>query len=228
MEEQVANSMKVYLGEELTAAVILIVAALAVVGFVVWWATSKYFSMKHRVDKLEELPCEKHSALLEGHSSQISETRALLSRMEGQLEILVANSIERGNQKIRSKSGGTYSAKHSPRRLNDNGISLFKDSGADKFLAEHKDHFLEKIAQLQPKTALDVEDLALAVLQTSTNEDIFIPLKNWVYNAPARRLRDENGNIINQEVDLNDVLFVISLPLRDMYLEANCNIQQND
>lgn len=86
------------------------------------------------------------------------------------------------------------------------------------------DFFIGKIEKLQPKTALDVEDLALAVLQTNTNDDMFIPLKSWVYNAPAREIKDADGNVKLQEIDLDDVIFVMSLPLRDRYLELHPEI----
>ena len=81
-----------------------------------------------------------------------------------------------------------------------------------------------KIEKLQPKTALDVEDLALAVLQTHTGDDMFISLKSWVYNAPSRVIKNPDGSTRTQDVDLDDVIFVLSLPLRDKYLELHPEI----
>ena len=144
--------------------------------------------------------------------------------MEGQLELLVQNSIEKGNRKIKKKSGLAFSAKHSPRQLNGNGIELLNDCGGKEFLETNMDFFIGKMEKLQPKTALDVEDMALAVLQTHTNEDMFIPLKSWVYNAPSREIKNPNGSTRIQDVDLDDVIFVLSLPLRDKYLELHPEI----
>ena len=161
---------------------------------------------------------------MDRHDEQLADTRAMMSRMEGQLELLVQNSIEKNNQKIRKKSGLAFSAKNSPRQLNQNGVELLKDSGGREFLDRNMDFFIRKIEKLQPKTALDVENMALAVLQTHTNEDMFIPIKSWIYNAPAMQLKNPDGSTRSQEVDIDDVIFVISLPLRDRYLELHPEI----
>ena len=199
----------------------------AVISGIVWitiWAvklTNKHKDISKRID---DLPCPHHTSKIDKHDEQFADTRALMSRMEGQLELLVQNSIEKGNRKIKKKSGLAFSAKHSPRQLNGNGIELLNDCGGKEFLETNMDFFIGKMEKLQPKTALDVEDMALAVLQTHTNEDMFIPLKSWVYNAPSREIKNPNGSTRIQDVDLDDVIFVLSLPLRDKYLELHPEI----
>ena len=199
----------------------------AVISGIVWitiWAvklTNKHKDISKRID---DLPCPHHTSKIDKHDEQFADTRALMSRMEGQLELLVQNSIEKGNRKIKKKSGLAFSAKHSPRQLNGNGIELLNDCGGKGFLETNMDFFIGKMEKLQPKTALDVEDMALAVLQTHTNEDMFIPLKSWVYNAPSREIKNPNGSTRIQDVDLDDVIFVLSLPLRDKYLELHPEI----
>lgn len=171
--------------------------------------------------KLNTIPCNTHGSKLDTHERQIADSRELLGRMEGQLELLVSNSIGKSNKKIRNHSGYSFSAKHSPRVLNENGISLLQDCGGNEFLKQYTDYFISKIETLKPKTALDVEELALAVLQISTSDDMFIPIKNWVYNAPMRELHYPDGTSKSQEITLEDILFVMSIPLRDRYLEKN-------
>lgn len=171
--------------------------------------------------KLEALPCSAHADRHDTHEKRMNESDALLHKMEGQLELLVSNSIGKSNKKIRNHSGYSFSAKHSPRVLNENGISLLQDCGGNEFLKQYTDYFISKIETLKPKTALDVEELALAVLQTSTSDDMFIPIKNWVYNAPMRELHYPDGTSKSQEITLEDILFVMSIPLRDRYLEKN-------
>lgn len=171
--------------------------------------------------KLDTQPCADHSKRLSKHEDKMGNSEALLHRMEGQLEILVSNSIAKSNGTIRNRSGRAFSAKNSPRVLNENGISLLKDCGGCEFLDTYMDYFVSRIRGLQPKTALDVEDLALAVLQTAINEDMFIPIKNWVYHAPERVLIEPDGTHTKREVCMDDIIFVLSLPLRDRYLEQN-------
>lgn len=219
MEDQLVSALELFLGKHITAIIVIVAALVVSTGFVVWWITSRYDKLKSKISSIDDLPCKHHSDKLDTHDTQFSDTRALLSRMEAQLEILVGNSIDKSNNKVRKKSGLQFSAKHSPRRLNENGKTLLRKCGGDRFLEEHGGFFINKINQLQPKTALDVEDCALAVLQLNTKEDMFIPLKNWVYNEPTWTLTDEDGKEKQQEIELDDVLFVLSLPLRDRYLE---------
>lgn len=198
-----------------------------VVSGIVWitvWAVRLINKYKETEAKVEALPCTHHASKMDRHDEQLADTRAMMSRMEGQLELLVQNSIEKNNQKIRKKSGLAFSAKNSPRQLNQNGEELLRDSGGRELLERNMDFFINKIEKLQPKTALDVENMALAVLQTHTNEDMFIPIKNWIYNAPAMELKNPDGSTRSQEVDIDDVIFVISLPLRDRYLELHPEI----
>lgn len=218
--ETIVQALQNFFSEYVVALAVLIIAAV----WGIWKLASAIQSMRDKVKSIDGLPCSNHANKIEKHDDQIADTRALMKRMEGQLELLVQNSIEKSNVKIKKKAGYAFSAKHSPRHLNQNGIELLKDCGGDKVLNVNMDFFIGKIEKLQPKTALDVEDLALAVLQTNTNDDMFIPLKSWVYNAPAREIKDVDGSVKLQEIDLDDVIFVMSLPLRDRYLELHPEI----
>ena len=211
-----------FFSEYVVAFAILIIASI----WGIWKIATAFQSMKDKVNAIDSLPCPHHNSRLDSHDAQIADSRALMSKIEGQLDIVVQNSIEKGNKKIRSKSGNTFSAKHSPRKLNENGFTLFNDSGGKELLESNLSFFISKIEQLQPKTALDVEDMALTVLQTHTSDDIFIPIKNWVYNAPTREIRDPDGSRRMQDIDMDDVLFVMSIPLRDEYLKLHSEISQ--
>ncbi|MDE6019398.1 MAG: hypothetical protein K2H01_00150, partial [Ruminococcus sp.] len=118
------SAMELFLGKHLTAIIIIIAGLIGATAFIVCWVSSKYDSMKN---KFYNLPCSHHNEKIDSHDNQLTDTRVLLSRMEAQLEILVTNSIEKSNKKIRSKSGSAFSAKHSPRRHNENGIYLLKE-----------------------------------------------------------------------------------------------------
>ncbi len=96
-------------------------------------------------------------------------------------------------------------------------------NGAE-FLDEHKDFFFSLIDEYKPKTALDVENAAHAVCVASTDNDMFNGLKNFVYNSPSYIVTDVNGQERPYDLSLPDVCFILSLPLRDMYLEAHPEI----
>ena len=116
------------------------------------------------------------------------------------------------------------SEKKSPRRLNKMGEKFYKELDGENFLEAHKDSLFEVIDSLAPKTAYDVELYSLRALQIKSDEDFFNEYKLYVYNAPTFEIEDENGNTKPYELTLSDICYILSLPLRDMYLEAHPDI----
>ena len=175
-------------------------------------------------ESLKGHPCKAHADELGRHSDSISLIRSTLDRIEGQVGVVLQ--IMTANQTPRDMVAAvTYSEKHSPRRLNDNGNNLLNDIKGVAFLNENKPLFFDEIEKFSPKTSLDVENVALSVLRLKQSDDIFNGIKSWVYNAPARSIVRKDGTQIMTEVSLEDVLFVLSLPLRDMFLAEHPEIQ---
>lgn len=155
-------------------------------------------------------------------------------KMENAIKILPCTTHEQINQKILdklttittylitkdSKASVIFSRKASPRKLNASGEQLFKDCGGQKFLDRNSDELLAAIAEKDPSTALDVENLALEVLISRLDSGIFNELKQWVYNSPSLQI-EVQGQGQEYAVSMNDICFVLSLPLRDMYLEIH-------
>ena len=116
------------------------------------------------------------------------------------------------------KSAISFSTKASPRKLNAEGEKLFEDIKGREFLDTNADFLLNCIKDKTPKTPLVVETVAVEVLVENLNNDMFNDVKNWVYNSPMRKI-EISGELQDYEVTINDVCFVLSLPLRDMYLD---------
>lgn len=110
-----------------------------------------------------------------------------------------------------------FSQKHSPRVLNTLGLQIFNDMNGQSFLLKNKDKLFEEIDNRNPHAALDVETFAGVALAMSVNEEWFIPIKSFVYNCPT--IKTEGGNEI--DITIETACYVMSLPLRDMYLEAH-------
>ena len=130
---------------------------------------------------------------------------------------------ERGLKGINAKyptAAPVFSQKMSPRKLNEAGMKLLEDIGGAAFLSENKNVLVACIDERNPKTALDVEEAALLVLYDHLDDDMFNDMKKWVYNSPSRKLMID-GVERDYIVTMNDVCFVLSLPLRDMYLELH-------
>lgn len=113
----------------------------------------------------------------------------------------------------------SVSGKHSPRTLTEIGEKIYKDMNGENFLQKNKDELFAYIDRSAPKTAYDVENEARMACLSKVSTDMFIEIKSFLYNYSTI---DVNGR--PYEVTLLDACSVLSLPLRDMYLDAHPNI----
>lgn len=113
-----------------------------------------------------------------------------------------------------------FSMKMSPRKLNETGEKLFAAINGEQFLNEQKDSLFAYITANNPFVALDVEQLANAACMSLVPTPVFNSLKNYVYNEPTWTLPDGG----KYDITIDDVCFVLSLRLRDMYLSAHPEI----
>ncbi len=162
-------------------------------------------SLNKKMDNLEKKIDLKFSGLpCEVHSEKISEVDKSVAYVKGQTEFIL-------------------SAKQSPRALNQYGLELFRDIDGNKFLEQNKHRLFAFIDAESPKTAYDVEEDAKRAVFSLRDDDSFNEIKVWLYNSPAKKIK-----IGGKETDycfaLEDACFVISLPLRDMYLEEHPEI----
>lgn len=193
------------------------------IGWVIWKLASRSQATKDKLKEFDTLPCSHHDLRLNSHDKSLTETRATLGEIKGQLNLLVKLSTA-SKTKTLLLATEEYSMKMSPRKLNKNGEALYNDISGETFLSDNLHFFVSQIDNLAPKTALDVENFALSVLRASSSDDIFIPLKSWVYNEPTREIVGRNGEKSPTDVSMDDVLFVLSIPLRDKYLETHEDI----
>lgn len=129
------------------------------------------------------------------------------------------------NNRNYNKQRRTFSQKHSPRMLNTNGQKLYQDIQGEDFLKEHKDYFFGYISSRNPQTAYDVEQLANLACVSSVTNSFFNKMKDFVYNASSMEITDADGNKTTYDITLSDICFVLSLPLRDMYLSEHPDIK---
>lgn len=151
------------------------------------------------------LPCIEHGKMFSEIMEAITEIRTFL---------MVKN----------PKTAAMFALKHSPLSLNEEGERLFADVSGGEFLSVNKEALIACIDEKTPKTALDVEESALMVLYDHLDDDMFNGMKKWVYNSPSRKLMID-GKERDYTVTMNDVCFVLSIPLRDMYLEIHPELQ---
>ncbi|GHT42170.1 hypothetical protein AGMMS49965_13160 [Bacteroidia bacterium] len=155
----------------------------------------RFDAVNYRLDGIEKtlssLPCASHSDDLTNIKSIIAQKFPSLSK--------------------------SASLKLSPSRLSPWGLQLFNDIGGDEFLNANKEALFKYISDHKPLTKLDVEQEANASFFSLLNTPAFNKLKDYIYEAPPVTL--ENGEPYTLAVP--DICFILSLPLRDMYLKEN-------
>ena len=170
---------------------------------------------KHN-QKHDELDKRTMHAKCESHESEIKIIQSNLKEMRDDI-ITIKNILVFKYKNV----SDMFSLKNSPRRLNDNGKKVYADIDGESFLSANKDFLFSKIDETNPKAALDVENAAYFVLIDNTENDIFKRLKDFVYKSPTYTLKGEKGEDKPYDLSLQDVCFILSLPLRDMYLKEH-------
>ena len=114
----------------------------------------------------------------------------------------------------------TLAPKISPRRLSEAGRMLLDVSGGKRCVDENTDLFLSELNKFRPMTPLDVEEKALTAVMQLKNNPVFNPIKNYIYYSP------EIIELAGEKVELSvfSISYVMSIYLRDIYLEIHQNI----
>ena len=184
----------------------MVIGAVATILGGVWFIIRQAFNsgmdanrLKAVEEKNQKLPCDRHNQ-----------------------DLILIKSILIGKD---SKYSSIFAIKQSPRQLSEMGKRLYDDIKGEQFLAENKDFFFKKISESNPQTALDVEMICNYVCMSSLSESIFNSIKDYVYNAPSLKIKDSDNKEVTYDLSLRDVCFVLSIPLRDMYLNDHKEIK---
>lgn len=197
----------------------IVIASIATILGGVWFIVERAFKAGEKDGKITEIDKRTCNAKCELHDNDISVLKQDLKEIKTDIVAIKSLLV------IKHKNAAdVFSMKNSPRKLNENGERLFSDIEGDKFLLSNKAFFFSKIDELSPKTALDVENAANFVCTSNIDNEIFNGLKNFVYNSPTYTLKDAEGKDRLYDISMSDICFVLSLPLRDMYLSEHNEI----
>lgn len=171
-----------------------------------------YTRFKPIEDRTSKANCQRNTEGLDALASDIKD----LKRDIEQIKIILANKFPRALD--------LFGRKNSPRVLNDMGQKLFAEIGGEKFLDDNRALFFEYIDKEAPKTALDVESAAYMACHALSVKEIFNSIKNFVYNCPEIDVVNREGEVIKYEITMSDICFILSIPLRDLYLKEHDGI----
>ncbi len=219
----ISVALNTLLGSYPAAVAILVIG----LGALIWKISASIKGIRDKVESVKDLPCKEHAAQLNEHSSHFSKSEALLGKLEGKIDMLVRllpQATARA-ENLLSEDAPKLSQKNSPKVLNHNGEIVSDTFGCKEFLTDNADWLLSELSKFNPQTALDVEMSSLAALRLASSDERFNSLKDKIYAHEAIALSfGDKEEMRNVEISLDDVLFVISIPLRDLYLQKHPEI----
>ena len=199
-----------------------IIGSIALILGGVWFIIKRAFNSGEKNQILEEINKRTCNANCVIHDKDIEILKCDLKEMWN--DIITIKSLLLIKHK---DAANIFSVKNSPRKLNENGLKLYAEIKGDKFLEANKNFLFSKINEFKPKTALDVENAANAACTANVDNEIFNNLKNYVYNSPSFEIIDKDGEKKSYDISMSDVCFVLSIPLRDMYIKEHPEININ-
>jgi hypothetical protein len=115
--------------------------------------------------------------------------------------------------------------KCSPFKITNFGEVLLNVSEGRDCVDNNIDFFISEIEKMKPLVALDVENYSLTVLNENTKSEMFNNIKDFVFNAPSNfLLKTPEGNEIEIPIKMENILWVMSIYLRDKYFETHPEI----
>ena len=160
------------------------------------WNYSKFYFWTH--NKCEDIPDMK---------KDLSEIKISLAVLSNKIDSLTNSTISvLSNQ-------SNFSNANSPIVLNNDGKLLLEKSGANTYLKNNSVFLVKELSKLRIDSALDVEREAFILLSSkSISDHKFKEIKDFIYNRTK---------VNSKQVTLSDVLYVMSIRLRDKYLEKH-------
>ena len=95
------------------------------------------------------------------------------------------------------------------------GQQILADSNGRKFLEDNKKMLFERMEMGLMKSRYDVEQNAYKAILSIMNDDVFIPIKEFIYESSLYTTDDGDKT----EVDMSMMCNVLAIELRDLYLK---------
>lgn len=113
----------------------------------------------------------------------------------------------------------TFFSAGSPIELNTFAKEVLTESGAKNFIDNSFDFLSSKIDERNPKSALDIQQLAISVIFDLVDTEAFSKVKDFVYNNPKYK---------EQGIDMSIIINISALYFRDEYFKKHPELKEAD
>lgn len=214
-----------YKDGSITGLSVILIVILAVLAT---WKISRIYMQheaKHKtLDSFDFQKCTKHEEKVASCETRLS-TQEDTSR---KLDVLLVNienltdsmlKVETWIMKNDQDMISSFAKKCSPYQLTAAGKNLLEISKGKECIDKNLDTFTNQLKEYAPLTEYDVEENAKAVLLEASRTPLFNQIKDYLYNSPSKFTFEGEGESVSAEINISTVLFVMSIYLRDKYLE---------
>ena len=192
------------------AYVALLIAIVATVAVIL---TRFYMKTTIMCDKVPGMEATLQGIVAAGAHSKMPVIEEMLQRIDKSLSML--------NQVLMEKnviSQSVYSNENSPRVVNELGEQLLTESGASVVLEHMASELIDDLEDDSLDSDLELEQASLNLLFDRRDERQFKPIQDFVFQHPTF-----SGNPLTY----TDVLYVMSLKLRDMFKKTHPEFDGN-
>lgn len=109
----------------------------------------------------------------------------------------------------------------SPIQLTDLGTKILYEIGGHKVIDDNLDIFISDMEKQDFKSGLDVQNYSSALILNSFSNEIFTPVKDYIFKNPVYKYNPGEGKEAQIPLDLGTVNQVIGIYLRDKYFEKH-------
>lgn len=174
------------------------------------YVTWKLFILFNRFVKVE--------TTLNEHLKDYSEIKHLVHKIDKQLaQLLIYLQSKDTHLKGLIQS-------NSPLELTELAKKVLKEYGAENYLHKNRIHLLDQIKQMNPQTSLDVQNMSFAVLSEQDDLEAFNEIKSNLCQTPVIR----NPHNDEVQIDLSTISYIMSIVLRNDYLDIHPHIEPCD
>ncbi len=110
-----------------------------------------------------------------------------------------------------------YSQANSPRIVNESGKKVYQQSGAKNILEENSNNLINELEKLDNRSLLKLEQNCLKVMISKMNTDEFKPIQDFAF---------QNPNFQDKPLTYTDILYIMSIYLRDIYINKHPELKE--
>jgi hypothetical protein len=200
---------------------ILVISVLIAICVTIWVAR-KYYKTIGRIKKTEEQCAECKADVFPSLNSHFDKIDTSLYGISSSILALTMYLKTKDD-----KLDVSLLISRSPIQLSDFGTKILNDIGGKSVVDGNLNLLLSEMDTQKFKSGLDAHNYAINLIMIMFNNDIFTPIKNYLYNNPVYKYKTEKDENIEYPLDVNDVYTVIGIYLRNKYFEEHPDLVKN-